>query len=253
MTASCAGPLRLPYPRPAAHAFAALRLLPMTNREKDVQILALRHSLSCNDNSAANAHNCCPRTGHSSQHSSSRCPAPHRGASRSWSAQKQCCGGTALVKHHRARASVNRRPGRPRTLASIRRLVPRLAGENPYWGYRRIHGELALLRITVAPSTVWEILKTNDIDPAPHRATITWAPFLRSQAQAILAMDFITVVGLPISSVHRSRKDPAPSGSNRELALDTVFTGAGFVVEGCSSRHRNWTVSEISAPAASVG
>jgi len=30
----------------AAHAFAALRLLPMTDSEKDVEILALRHQLT---------------------------------------------------------------------------------------------------------------------------------------------------------------------------------------------------------------
>jgi hypothetical protein len=101
-----------------------------------------------------------------------------------------------LVTRRHARASVNRGPGRPQTLASIRRLVLRLAAENPGWGYRPIHGELALLRITVAPSTVWEILKAEGIDPAPHRATVTWAPFLRSQAQAILAMDFIETVTL---------------------------------------------------------
>jgi hypothetical protein len=34
-----------------------------------------------------------------------------------------------------------------------------MAHENPNWGYRRIHGELAGLGIAVAPSTVWEILK----------------------------------------------------------------------------------------------
>jgi transposase InsO family protein len=101
-----------------------------------------------------------------------------------------------LVKHRHARTSVNRGPGRPRTLASIRRLVLRLAAENPCWGYRRIHGELALLQITVAPSTVWEMLKSEGIDPAPDRATVTWAPFLRSQAEAILAMDFIETVTL---------------------------------------------------------
>ena len=58
-------------------------------------------------------------------------------------------------------------PGRPRTVRSIRRLVLRLARENPSWGYRRIHGELPVLGIKVAASTVWEILRQAGVDPAP--------------------------------------------------------------------------------------
>ena len=61
------------------------------------------------------------------------------------------------------------------------------------WGYRRIHGELAGLGITVAPSTVWQILKNAGIDPAPRREGPGWAEFLRSQAQGILALDFFSV------------------------------------------------------------
>ena len=71
-------------------------------------------------------------------------------------------------------------------------MVLRLARENESWGYRRIHGELAGLGITVAPSTVWQILKTAGIDAAPRRAGPGWAEFLRSQAQGILALDFFT-------------------------------------------------------------
>ncbi len=101
-----------------------------------------------------------------------------------------------LMKRRHARLSVNRRPGRSRTVASIRRLVLRLATENPSWGYRRIHGELALIGVAVAASTVWEILKAAGVDPAPRRTTVTWADFLRSQAEAILAMDFVETVTL---------------------------------------------------------
>jgi transposase InsO family protein len=43
---------------------------------------------------------------------------------------------------------------------------------------------------------VWEILKTEGFDPASHRATVTWSAFLRSQAEAILAMDFIETITL---------------------------------------------------------
>jgi transposase InsO family protein len=88
-------------------------------------------------------------------------------------------------------------PARPsRTVRSIRVLVLRLARENSGWGYRRIHGELLVLGVKVAPSTVWEILRAAGIDPAPARSATTWAAFLRSQADALLAADFIETVTL---------------------------------------------------------
>jgi putative transposase len=83
--------------------------------------------------------------------------------------------------------------GRPATSRDIRALVLRLARENPEWGYRRIHGELAGLGVKVAGSTVWEILKKAGIAPAPRRSGPAWSQFLRSQAEAILACDFFTV------------------------------------------------------------
>jgi putative transposase len=61
-----------------------------------------------------------------------------------------------IVRRRRARLS---RSGRPATHRKVRSVVLRLARENEAWGYRRIHGELAGLGITVAPSTVWQILK----------------------------------------------------------------------------------------------
>ena len=65
----------------------------------------------------------------------------------------------------------------------------RLATENPTWGYRRVHGELAGLGYQIGASTVWKILHAAGIDPAPRRAGPTWAQFLHAQAQAILACD----------------------------------------------------------------
>ncbi|MCW2890426.1 MAG: Integrase catalytic region [Streptosporangiaceae bacterium] len=98
-----------------------------------------------------------------------------------------------LLRRRHAAACTPRRRGRPRTVRSIRALVLRLAQENASWGYRRIHGELAALGITVAASTVWEILKDHGIDPSPKRTATTWAEFLRSQAGALLACDFLEV------------------------------------------------------------
>ena len=49
------------------------------------------------------------------------------------------------------------------------------------------------LGVTVAPSTVWEILRAAGIDPAPRRAGPTWRQFLHAQAAGILAVDFFHV------------------------------------------------------------
>ncbi len=64
-----------------------------------------------------------------------------------------------------------------------------MATENPSWGYRRIHGELAGLGYQIGASTIWRILHSAGIDPSPRRAGPTWTEFLRAQAHGILACD----------------------------------------------------------------
>ena len=105
---------------------------------------------------------------------------------------------TLLAWHRKLAAkkydtSRQRALGRPPTVRSIARLVVRLAKENPLWGYRRIHGELTKLGVTVAQSTVWEILRAAGIGPAPRRSGPTWRQFMHAQAAGILAVDFFHV------------------------------------------------------------
>jgi putative transposase len=105
---------------------------------------------------------------------------------------------TLLAWHRRLAArkydtSTRRRPGRPPTVRSVARIAVRLARENPLWGYRRIHGELAKLGATVAPPAIYEILRAAGIDPAPRRSGPTWRQFLHAQAAGILAVDFLQV------------------------------------------------------------
>ena len=107
-----------------------------------------------------------------------------------------------ILRRRWARLSRRGRSGRPPVRRDVRSVVLRLARENESWGYRRIHGELARLGITVAPSTVWQILKGAGIDPAPRRDGPGWAEFLRSQAQGILALDFFTTDLLNGTKVH---------------------------------------------------
>jgi putative transposase len=97
-----------------------------------------------------------------------------------------------VVRRRWATRSMRGKTGRPATRRNITALVLRLARENPGWGYRRIHGELAGLGVKIAASTVWEILKNAGIGPAPRRTGPPWSQFLRSQAEAILACDFFT-------------------------------------------------------------
>ena len=53
-----------------------------------------------------------------------------------------------------------------------------------------------MLGIKVAASTVWEILKAEGIDPAPDRSATTWAEVLCSQANALVAVDFMETITL---------------------------------------------------------
>jgi putative transposase len=97
-----------------------------------------------------------------------------------------------IVGRRWAARSMRGKSGRPAIRRNIKSLVLRLARENPEWGYRGIHGELAGLGVKIAASTVWEILKKAGIDPPPGRSGPTWSRFLRSRAEAILACDFFT-------------------------------------------------------------
>jgi hypothetical protein len=154
--------LRLAY-LGITNAFALLRLLPGSDRDKDTEILALRHQLMVLQRQL--------------------------GGQRVWFEPADRAWLSALLgtlpraslhrlmllvrpdtvlrwhrdlhaRRHAARSRPRRR-GRLRTVRSIRTLVLRLVAENPSWGYRRVHGELLTLWVKVAASTVWEILRAG--------------------------------------------------------------------------------------------
>ena len=111
-----------------------------------------------------------------------------------------------------------RRPGRLSTAAAIRKLVSRMATDNPAWGHRRVHGELIKLGHPIAASTVWQILRDAGIDPAPRRTGPTWKQFLTAQARGPFAVNFIHVDTVLLRRTrlvpsHRSRPTSPSTGS----------------------------------------
>ncbi|MEU0811213.1 hypothetical protein [Streptomyces sp. NPDC005970] len=201
--------LRLAY-LAATNTLAVLRLLPMSNRDKDIEILVLRHQLLVLQH----------QVGKPAFNKSDRAVLAgllhHLPKDRlrhllllvrpetvlRWHRE--------LLRRRHAATCVPRRRGRPRTIRSIRALVLRLARENASWGYRRIHGELAARGIWddhKAPgqppygdkdtlqgsTTVWEILTSAGIDPAPRRGGPTWREFLTAQAEGVIACDFVHI------------------------------------------------------------
>jgi transposase InsO family protein len=175
--------LRLAY-LGLTNAFALLRLLPGSDRDKDTEILVLRHQLAVVQRQLGGQR------------------VRFVPADRVWLAALLSPLSTPALRnlrllvrpdtvlrwhrdlHARRHAAMSRprRRGRPPTVRLIRALVLRLVRENPSWGYRRVHGELLTLGVKVAASTVWEIMRAAGIAPAPDRATSTWAPILRAQA-----------------------------------------------------------------------
>jgi putative transposase len=180
--------LRLTY-LAVTNTFALLRMLPMSDREKEIEILALRHQLLVLQRQVGKpAFTDADRAvlagllhGLPTDRLRRMLLLVRPDTILRWHRN--------LLKRRHAATCAPKRRGRPPTVRSIRALVLRLARENGSWGYRRIHGELAALGIKVAASTVWEILREHGIPPAPERAGTTWADFLRSQADAILACD----------------------------------------------------------------
>src|SRR5258708_4319295 len=74
-------------------------------------------------------------------------------------------------------------------------LIPRMALENPSWGYTRIRGALDNLGHQVGRGTIANILKENGIEPAPERGRHTrWSTFLKAQWECLTARDLVSYI-----------------------------------------------------------
>jgi putative transposase len=82
----------------------------------------------------------------------------------------------------------------------VQDLIPRLARENPRWGYPRIAGELLKLGLRVC--TVRRLLLAAGLEPAPRRSGPSWREFLHQQATTTFGCDFFTVETILLRRVY---------------------------------------------------
>jgi len=99
-----------------------------------------------------------------------------------------------VIRWHRSgfgaywRWKSRQRGGRPRIDHETRDLIRRMSKENPLWGAPRIHGELLMLGIEVAQSTVARYMTKRQGPPSQG-----WKTFLRNHAAGIASLDLFVV------------------------------------------------------------
>jgi transposase InsO family protein len=136
--------------------------------------------------------------------------------------------------------------GRKGVMKAIRKLIIRMASQNPGWGYTRIQGALKDLGHRVGRSTISRILKEEGIKPAPDRP-MSWKTFLKAHWGEVAAMDFFTTevwtakglttfytlfaVDLKTRRVHIAGSTPFPDESfMAQLARNLVDAVDGFLI-----------------------
>jgi hypothetical protein len=91
-------------------------------------------------------------------------------------------------------------------------LIRRLSVENALWGAPRIHGELLMLGIEVAQSTVAKYMAKR----RPGSSGQTLKTFLRNHAAGIAAMDFVVV---PTNQLTAAVRLGCPATRTASIAL----------------------------------
>ncbi len=81
-----------------------------------------------------------------------------------------------------------RRGGRPPVTSEVRELIRRMSRDNVSWGAPRVHGELHMLGIDIAQTTVAKYMIRRSKPPSQ-----TWQTFLDNHVGDLASVDFFTV------------------------------------------------------------
>lgn len=93
--------------------------------------------------------------------------------------------------------------GRSSLSKENKKLILRLAQENPRWGYGKIQGELIKLAVKVSQSTIRSILLRHGLLTAPVRGgSIGWKHLMAHYKDQILACDFFTVETIWLKTIY---------------------------------------------------
>src|SRR5215472_4106351 len=174
--------------RPSITAFlAAIRSSLRTRAELEAEILALRHQLAVLQQAA-------PRRLRLTRADRLLWVLLSRVWSR-WRDAVQIVQPATVVRWHRRLfawhwrwRSAQPRLGRPPIPVDVRALIQTMHRANPSWGAPRVHGELQMLGIEIAETTVGKYLGRRAPSPSP-----TWRTFLRTHLAQCASMDFFTV------------------------------------------------------------
>jgi hypothetical protein len=154
-------------------------------------------------------------------------------------------------------------PGRPSTPAAIRKLVIRIATDNPMRGHRRVQGELARLGHPIAASTVGQIRHDAGTGPAPRRPGRTWKQVLTAQARGVLAAGFVHVDTVLLRRIYalivigHGHPPRSPGRHHREPAQHVDDTSSPQLPNGPRSAHdcdqvTDQGIAQASSPAPST-
>lgn len=112
-----------------------------------------------------------------------------------------------VIRWHRAgfrvfwRQRSRRRVGRPVVSAEMRRLIRKIAAENPLWSPERIHDQLVSLGFDPpAPNSIRKYLPKPTRDSG--KSAQTWKTFITNHVDATWAMDFLVVPTLTFRLIY---------------------------------------------------
>ena len=180
--------------------FELFRLGHQTDREKDLEILILRHQLDIMERkrtqpikiSIAEKLTLAVLTG-KLKTISNRSASQLRNVVRIFQPETVLKWYRELVRWKWTQDHRNK-GGRPRIDQELEALIVRLAEENKRWGYGKIEGELIKLGIKLSQTTIRNVLNRNGIVPAPVRfGSIGWRRLMKHYKGQIIACDFFTI------------------------------------------------------------